>query len=331
MRRRGILAMGGLGAAAVAAALLLAPRHEQPRRFTPGDLAFPDLPARLPMAARIEIIRHGARSTLVRQGEGWGVEEFSGHSARLARLREMLAGLTELRLVEERTADPAQHGRLGLDDPMTPGSAATRLRVLDAGGGVVLDVLLGTRRARAQAQLPDVIHLRREGEARSWLAEGSLRPEADPLLWVEREIALLAPDRLRRVEILRAGEAPLVLERAGEVDAPLRLVAPADAPAPDPAALEEVGRAFDLLTFLDVRPAAALPPGEALGEARFAYTDDVAITAAPRLLDGQFWVVLRADGGAEASALHARWQGWAYRLEEWRERALIPRLPDLAP
>jgi len=331
MLRRSVLVIGGLGAAAVAAAILLAPAGERPGRFTPGAPAFPDLATRLPQAARVEIIRATERSTMLRAGEGWVVEELASYPARVPKLRELLSGVSELRLVEERTSDPALHARLGVDDPSAPGSAATRLRVLDAGGGVVLDVLLGTRRARAQAQLPDVIHLRREGEARSWLAEGSLRPEADPLLWVEREIALLAPDRLRRVEILRAGEAPLVLERAGEVDAPLRLVAPADAPAPDPAALEEVGRAFDLLTFLDVRPAAALPPGEALGEARFAYTDDVAITAAPRLLDGQFWVVLRADGGAEASALHARWQGWAYRLEEWRERALIPRLPDLAP
>lgn len=330
MRRRSVIVVGGLGAVAVAAAILLAPAGERPGRFTPGAPAFPDLAARLAQAARVEIIRHAERSTLLRAGEGWGVEELSSYPARLPKLRELLGGLAELRLVEERTSDPALHARLGVDDPTTPGSTATRLRVLDAQGAVILDVILGTRRSRPQAQVPDAIFLRREGEARSWLAEGRVVPDADPHLWVDREIAMLAPDRLRRVEINRTGEAPLVLERAGEVDAPLRVTTPADAPGTAPAALEDVGRAFDLLTFTDVRPATALQ-GEALGEARFTYTDEVNITAWPRLLDGQLWLVLRADGGPEAQALHARWQGWAYQVGEWKEKALLPRLADLLP
>jgi hypothetical protein len=328
MRRRTILAIGGTGAAAVAAAILLAPAGERPGRFTPGALAFPDLAPRLAQAARVELIRHTERTTLLRVGEGWGVEQLSNYPARLPKLREMLAALTELRLMEERTSDPALHARLGVDDPATAGSTATRLRMQDAQGAVILDTLLGTRRARAQGQAPDTVFLRREGEAQSWLAEGRVVPDAEPSLWVDREVAMLAPDRLRRVEVQRAGEAPLTLERAGEVDAPLRVVAPAEAPATAPAALEDVGRAFDLLTFTNVRPATALE-GEALGQARFTYTDDLVITAWPRKLDGQLWVVLRADGGPEAQALHARWQGWAYQLGEWKEKALIPRLEDL--
>lgn len=330
MRRRTVAAMGGLGAVAVAAAILLAPAGERPGQFTPGAPAFPDLATRLPQAARVEIIRHTERSTMLRAGEGWVVEELALYPARLPKLRELLSGVSELRLVEERTSDAALHARLGVDDPASPGSTATRLRVLDAQGGVILDVILGTRRTRPQAQVPDAIFLRREGEARSWLAEGRVVPDGDPNLWVDREIAMLAPDRLRRVEIRRAGEPPLVLERAGEVDAPLRVVAPADAPGTAPAALEDVGRAFDLLTFTDVRPATALE-GEALGEARFTYTDEVNITAWPRMLDGQLWLVLRADGGPEAQALHARWQGWAYRVGDWKEKALVPRLADLLP
>jgi len=330
MRRRTILAMGGLGAAAVAAGILLAPAGERPGRFAPGAPAFPGLAERLAQVARIEILRHDQRSTLVRAGEGWGVEQMGNYPARLPKLRELLAGLAELRLAEERTSDPALHARLGVDDPATAGSTGTRLRLLDAQGGVILDAILGTRRTRPQSQVPDAIYLRREGEAQSWLAEGRVVPDADPHLWVDREIAMLAPDRLRRVEVTRTGEAPLVLERAGEVDAPLRVTTPADAPATAPAALEDVGRAFDLLTLTDVRPATALE-GEAQGEARFTYTDDVTITAWPRRVDGQLWLVLRADGGPEAQALHARWQGWAYQVGEWKEKAILPRLADLQP
>lgn len=327
--RRGIVVMGGLGAAALAGAILLTPEGEQPGRFTPGTLAYPDLTARLAQAARIEIIAQAGRVTLLRGESAWGIEQLGGYPARPNRLREVLTALTELRLIEERTSDPALQARLGVDDPGTAGSTATLLRLLDAEGRIMLELILGTRRARTQGNLPDTLYVRRVGETRAWLAEGRIMADADAQLWVDREIALLAPDRLRRVEVQRAGEPPLALARAGEVDAPLMVVTPEDAPPTDPAALEEVGRAFDMLTFTDVRPATIEADGEALGEARFTYTDEVNITAWPRRAGEHIWIILRAEGGPEAQALQARWDGWAYQLGQWKEKALIPRLEDL--
>jgi len=331
--RRGIVVMGGLGAAALAAGILLTPEGEQPGRFTSGTLAYPDLTARLAQAARIEIIAQSGRVTLLRGEPEWAVEQVGGYPARPARLRELLTALTELRLIEERTSDPALQARLGVDDPGTEGSTATLLRLLDGEGRVMLELILGTRRTRPQANVPDTLYVRRVGEARAWLAEGRILADADPQLWVDREIAVLAPDRLRRVEVQRAGEPPLALARAGEVDAPLMIVTPEDAPPTDVGALEEVGRAFDMLTFTDVRRATPQADGEAdgeaLGEARFTYTDEVNITVWPRREDGHIWVTLRAEGGPEAQALQARWDGWAYQLGQWKEAALIPRLEDL--
>lgn len=328
--RRALLLMGVAGAGALGAGLWLAPAPEEQGRFTPGELAYPGLAQRLAGAARLEVIRHAQRVTLLREGEAWRIEQLAGYPARPTRVRETLTGLTELRLVEERSSDPAAHARLGVDDPATEGSTAARLRVLDANGTVLADVLLGRRRVRTQGNAPETIYARRMGEARAWLAEGRIVPDADPQLWVDRDIANLMAERLRRVEIRRAGEEPLILARAGEVDAPLRILEPESAPAPDPLALDEVGRSFEMLTFTEVRRAHDIP-GEALGEARFLYTDEVTLRAWPRLHEGQFWVVLRAEGGPEAQVLHARVDGWAYQLGQWKEKAIIPRLADLMP
>jgi hypothetical protein len=329
--RRGLLLLGLAGAGALGAGLWLAPGGEEQGRFAPGELAYPGLAERLGAAARIEVIRHARRVTLLREGELWRIEELEGYPARPSRVRETLTGLTELRLVEERSGDPAAQARLGVDDPESPGSTAARLRVLDAGGAALVDVLLGRRRVRTQGNAPETVYLRRAGEARAWLAEGRLVPDADPQLWVEREISNLPAERLRRAEIHRAGEAPLVIAREAEPEAPLRLLAPDSAPAPDPLALDELGRAFEMLSFTEVRRAAPDLPGEALGEARFHYTDAVTLTAWPRLEEGRFWVVLRAEGGPEAQALDARIRGWAYQLGQWKEKAIIPRLADLMP
>nr|WP_314072073.1 DUF4340 domain-containing protein [uncultured Roseococcus sp.] len=329
--RRGLLLLGGAAVATLGGAYLLKPQNEAEGVFVPGTLAFPGLAARLSEARRIELVRHGQATTLLRDGDTWRIEQASGYAARGERVHELLAGLTELRLVEERTSDAGRQAAIGVDDPRNEGSTATLLRVLDGQGTAIAELVLGRRRVRTQGNVPEAIYVRRPSEHKSWLAEGRMVADADPQLWINRDIASLAPDRLRRVEIARRGESPLVLARAGEVDAPLEIVTPEDHPVADRTSLDEVTRAFDLLTFVEVRRAAEAP-GEALGETRFAYTDGLTIIASPQREEQVLWVKLRAEGDSdEAREFQARWDGWAYQLGIWKEKALIPRLEDLLP
>ncbi|UPY35565.1 DUF4340 domain-containing protein [Sediminicoccus sp. KRV36] len=331
--KRSLALLAGAAAASLGGAFLLRPEGESQGQIATGTLAFPGLAARLTGAARIEIKRGAQSTTLIRDGESWGIAESQGYPARAERIREMLTGLTELRLMEERSGEPGQWSRLGVEDPLAAGSTAALLRVLNATGGVLAELILGRRRVRTQGNLPESVYVRRPGESRAWLAEGRIGADADPSLWINRDIANLAPARLRRVEIARNGAPPLVLARAGEVDAPLDIITPEDAPVADRVALDEVGRAFDMLTFVEVRPAtdsASEAVGEALGETRFHYTDDVTITARPSREGELFWVRLSAAGGEEAQQLQARFQGWAFQLGLWKEKAMIPRVEDLA-
>jgi hypothetical protein len=324
MGRRGLLLLGTAAAASLGAAFWSDPAREEAGRLPTGSLAFPGLAAQLAGARRIEIARPDGRTTLLRDGEGWRIAELDGYPAVTARVRALLTALTELRLVEERVSDPAMQARLGLDD------GAVAVTVLDAGGQPLAALRIGRQRVRAQGNLAPSLYVRRGGEARAWLAEGRLAADTDPRLWVERDLAVLAPARLRRVEVARLGEPPLVLARAGEVDAALLVVTPDDAPPTDVLARDEIGRAFDMLTFQEVRRGAALP-GEALGTARFAYTDEVTITVTGSREGEGFWVRLEASGGPEAQALDARWRGWIYELGGFKEKAMLPRLADLAP
>jgi hypothetical protein len=324
--KRGLMILGAAAAASLGAALLLRPEGEVEGRIAEGNLAFPGLAARLAEARRIELRRGAQTTTLLRDGETWRIAEQQGYPARPERVRETLTGLTELRLVEERSSDPAQWPRLGVEDPAAAGSGATLLRLFDAEGRPLAEMILGRRRMRTEGNQPEGVYARRPGENRAWLAEGRLGADADPSLWLNRDLASLAPARLRRVEVTRTGQPPLVLARAGEVDAPLDIVTPADPPVADRVALDEVGRAFDGLTFIEVRAEA---PGEALGEARFHYTDDVTITVLPHREGELFWVRMSAAGGEEAQRLNARFQGWAFQLGLWKEKAMIPRLEDL--
>jgi hypothetical protein len=330
MNRRTLAILGTAAAASVAAAVLLTPKSVDRQELASGGLAFPGLAGRLQGAARIEVTKHDGTLVLLRQGEAWVLPDRGGYPVRAEKLREMLVGLTELRLAEARTADPGQYERLGVDDPGRPGSTAVLLRVLDGAGAPLAELILGRRRVRTQGNVPESIYVRRPADGQAWLAEGRLAVDADLQLWLDRDIANLPQDRIRRVEVQRTGEPALVLARTPEPDGRLRIETPADAPEADEVALDEVARAFEFLTFLEVRPGAEVP-GEAVGETRFSLTEELAVTVWPHLDQGNVWIRLRAEGGPEAARLNARWQGWAYQVGVWKLKSFAPRLEELKP
>ncbi|WP_305879962.1 DUF4340 domain-containing protein [Siccirubricoccus soli] len=329
MQRRHLLLLGGAAAASIAAALLLAPERVEQQSLPGGGLAFPGLAERLQGAARIEVRKPDATLVLLRQGESWVLPDKAGYPARPEKVREALVGLTELRLMEPRTSDPAQLERLGLDDPAKPGSTALLLRVLDGAGQPLVELVVGRRRVRTQGHVPESVYVRRPTETQSWLAEGRLALDADPQLWIDRDIANFPAGRIRSLAVTRPGEAPLRLVREDAPDARLKLAEPAGQ-ATDEVAVEEVARAFEYLTFLEVKKAEELQ-GEALGEGRFGLSEGLGITVAVAKQGENIWVRLSAEGGEAAAALNARWQGWAYQVGAWKEKAFIPRLADLLP
>lgn len=293
-----------------------------------GSLVFPDLAPRLQNAVRVEITTKGKTMTIARSDAGWGIAERGGYVVQANKLRELLTGLTELRILEPRTSDPAQFARLGLDDPMKPDSTAVLLRVKDAAGATLAELISGHRRTRTQGNVAESVYIRRPGEERTWLAEGRLVADADPQLWFDRDIMNVPLNQIEQVSVSRDG-AVLALRRE---DDRLKVTEPADAPRIDPLRVEDVARAFEMLTFQDVRPLAEMP-GSLVGTARFVLKDGVVVTARVNRDGNDVWAAFAASGeGASkepAERLGARLAGWAYQLGAWKEKALVPRLEDL--
>lgn len=330
MRRRTLLLLGTAAAATVGAAIILTPDSTEPPPSSATPLAFPGLAPRLANAARIEVTRHDGTLAIRRaQGEIWVLPAKADHPVRPERVRELLVGLTELRLTEPRTANPEMLERLGVEDPTRPGATSALLRVLDANGAPIAELVVGRRRMRVQGNVPETVYVRRPNENQAWLAEGRLPLDADPNLWIDRDIANIPRERIRAATIHRAAEGTLVLRRGRDLDAALAVVEPAETPELDEISVDEIARAFEFLTFLDVRAAADMP-GEWLGEAEFELTDNLRIAVAGRKEGDSLWVRLSARGDAEAERLDARWRGWAYQVGQWKEKAFLPRLEDLA-
>lgn len=311
-----------------------APGSGAPATPAGGTLVFPGLAAKLGTAARVDITSKGQTLGIVRSGDTWGLADRGGFPVQPDKLREVLTGLTELRLTEARTTDPSMFERLGLGDPASPTSTADLIRVLDDKGGELAALIVGHRRVRTQGNVPELIYVRRPGENQAWLAEGRLPVDADPQLWLARDIVNIDAKKVVSVAVHR-GDA--VLEFARDGDKPV-LKAPAEHPKLDDYRLEDVFRALDSLTLTDVKPAAQ-EPGEKIGTSTLTTSDgmvvDVTVFGAAKPGGGEpdakdIWVQLAVRGDFdEAKKLAARVQGWAYQVGSWKERSFVPALDDL--
>jgi hypothetical protein len=330
MNRRSLLLLGGVAAAAAAGAVVLGPRTPAGTDAGDAPLMFQNLPARLQGATRIEL-RQGAQSVAInrRDANTWVLPDRQDYPVHAEKVRELLVGLTELRLTERRTSDPSQLDRLGLEDPAQAGSTATLLRVMDRSGNPIAELVVGRRRMRTQGNAPETVYVRRPAENQAWLAEGRLPLDADPQLWIDREIANIARERMLKVEATRLGEPPLALTRGEGPDGRLQVTTPAQAPDLEEAAADEIGRAFEFLSLTEVRKEAEAG-GQPLGETRFTLTDNLAITVSATQDGDAVWLRLAAAGDDEATRLNARWRGWAYQVSAYKVKALLPRLADLS-
>jgi hypothetical protein len=352
MTRRGVLLLGAGAAIAAAGAAAVLMRGETVRTeaVVIGQPVFPGIAQRLAEARSIEIRRHDGALTLALTDGVWGLAERGGFPVRPDRVRELFAGLAELRLIEERTGNPELFSRLGLEDVTVAGGTSQLLTVKDGQGRVLAEAVLGRRRVRTAGNLPEAIYIRRPGENRTYLAEGQLRADNDPMLWIEREILDIRRQRIASATTQRAGAAPVrAVRRSADLEA-AELEGMAEGFSADQAKVDDLPRALEWLTLNDVRPAASLAGTEALGEARFTTFDGLTVTFRLVGAEEKRWALISAswadpgarpenppaeiktaeDAKAEAEALTRRLSPWAFQLVDWKTDILLYRPEDVA-
>ncbi len=309
-------ALLALGLGTVAAGIALRPRMEA----APAGAGQPVVTKPLNTTTSVTLTGGGKTSTLVLKNGRWTMAERDFYPVQPQKMRALFTGLSELRLAEPRTADPSLLGRLGVDDPATPGSTAIALRITDADNLPLANLILGHRRQRTQGGLPESIYIRKPTETRAWRAEGSIPAEADPQAWLVRDIIDLPRDRVASVTVERDG-LKLLFTRDGEH---MTLSAPPPGKL-DEYRVDQMGQALEGLTLADVKEGPL--PGTPVGTAMFTTADGLIVNIVLSRDDKLLWASVAARGtGADA---YAGLAGWAFQLPEWRQTGLVPALSDL--
>ena len=314
-------------------------RTPDTERVAAAQPAFPELGDKLANAAKIVILHDGATLELDRAGTGqggnWTIAQRDFYPALPDKVHALFVSLAELRLVEPRTSNPDQLGRLGLEDADKTGATSTLVRVTDAQVKPVAAILLGDAfkpgEGAAQASAGSgtaQLYVRKPGETQSWLAEGQITANTDPSEWMTGDLSNISRDKITSVEVSH-GDAKLSFARQ---DGKFALTAPADHPPLDQSKVDDVARGYEWLALTGVEKAADMK-GDPLGASVFRTDDGLVLTATLVRNDKDIWAVFHAAGdgaaAAQAKTLSALFDGWAYKIGDWKVAALVPTLDDL--
>jgi Domain of unknown function (DUF4340) len=340
MKQSNVLILAACGIMAVAGGWYFGTRTEPAAQtnIAAGTLMFPGLANQLASVTKIEVAHQGTNLIIEKRPDSqWGIASMHDYPIQDTKLRGLLTGLTELTLGEPRTSDPSEYARLGVEDPNNKTATSNLLTLIDASGKPIASVILGHRRVRSQGDGAEETYVRRPNDSQSWIARGSVEADADPNLWLDRNIININHDRIASVDV---NDHALVF---GKVDGKFALTQPTDHPKLEDYKVDDVSRALELLTLEAVKADADLK-ADPSSHAVFTTTDGMAMTIQffhaakdgadkDKSKDPDVWARFTASGPASQKAeidkLNQRVNGWSYEIGAWKEQSIAPTLADL--
>lgn len=265
--------------------------------------AFPALREDPDAVAKIILKSPEGTITLVREtGDRWAALEHHGYPVDRKRVRDLVVALSDMRLIERKTAQPEHYDRLEVEAIDAENAQSELVRLEAADGTVLAEAIVGKQRYRLTGTEPSGTYLRRPDEAQTWLASGGIQIDREVARWLDGEIVDLDPEAIRRVDIQRAGEPSYAAVRDNPGDA-LRLADLAgDETLKEDADLTRLAGALSSVRLEDVKPRDQLTWPAEHHTARVETFDGVELTVRLAQIDDEYWATFDASTVAPSNA-----------------------------
>lgn len=284
---------------------------------------------------RIDITGPGdmPQVTLERRPEGWGVVQRQHYPADVGTIRSLLLDLSEAKLLERKTRDPAQHAQLGLgsiERLEAKGQQVTLHSAEDA-----RSVRIGTNPEGRSAT-----YVRNVDDDQGWLVDRTFTIPSEPRRWLDPELLDIGMEHIRRMEVVHADGERIEGQRAEEA-ADVKFTVPnlpEGATLKNEYALNRMASAITSLSLEDVMP---VSQAEVYLEdavwARYdlyqGYSLEVRLFAVDVERYARFTVRLGEDMSDEdrtrASMLARHLEGWAFRIPSFAHDSMALRWADI--
>ena len=206
MSRQRFIALLVAAVLAISGALYLSTERTLPRDPHGGAL-LPALAGEMNTVSAVSVRRASATPTAtihLKDGR-WTVAERGDYPADVPKLRKLLLALSDAKIVEEKTSNPASFPVIGVEDPSAPG--ATGAEVSFTAGDGAHAVIVGKPVGGGN-------FVRRKGENVSYSVEPGISFETEPRFWIESKLFDAAPANIQSIEVKPAAGAAYTLRRA---------------------------------------------------------------------------------------------------------------------
>ena len=296
---------------------------------TDRGVLLPGLKAQANDARRISITRpDGEESvTIDREDAGWVVTERNGYHADVNKLGLLISALADAVSVEEKTSNPANYARLGVDDP---GEGGSGVLVSIDGPNLTHAVILGKAAQR------EFRYARVPGEATSYLIDQNPAIPESAGGWLIAEILDIPSSRIRKVSIVHNDGETIVIEKTDQAQTDYAVV---DVPEGRELNYATVGNsiagALAGLELDDVRQRVDAPVSTSVD---FDTWDGIKLSVAIIDDDETAWLTFAATSTSvdeeettenEAATINKRLADWQYQIAEYKKNLLIRRWDDL--
>ncbi|HEV7359271.1 MAG TPA: DUF4340 domain-containing protein [Steroidobacteraceae bacterium] len=192
MSRQRLIALLIAALVAISGALYLSTQRNLPRDVH-GTSLWPALAGELDTVTSLSVLKGGATPsvTVQKQGQEWTVAERANYPADVAKLRTLLLALSETKIREEKTSNPASYSIIGVEDPTKPGAASAQIDLTAKDGKH--GVIVGKSVAGGN-------FVRRAGENTSYVVEPGITFEAEPRYWIDTRLLDIASDKIQSIE-----------------------------------------------------------------------------------------------------------------------------------
>jgi len=337
MNKRPLLALvvAALVVAAGAIWVSIASRPERPAQA--DQRVLPALADSLDSVSEVRLSRgDGVATTLQRRDGGWFVAQ-RNYPADPAKLRTLLIGLAGLRVIEQKTSDPARYATLGVED--ASGAQSHSVRVDVVAGTHTWSLLLG------KVAQPDGNYVRVAGSADALWARPHVEADPQPARWIHARVIDIPADQVQHVAIHPRSGASYWLERAvrGAPDFTLHGV-PAGRKAGSNSAIDALGGVLARLNVEDVKERASNALEKA-SQATFRTFDGLQIDVDGTRDQESAWILVHAgvdagtakrfaskdkhDPAADAVAINARTQAYEFQIPVYQYDQIFRPLNDL--
>ena len=254
-RKLSILAI--VAVIAVVAGLWLAGRQTSPPSTASAAL-YPDLKSEVASITALRIVKPGGTPALeMKRGEsGWTVAERHDYPADEAKLRKLIATLTEAKVLEEKTSNPESYAALGVED--VSDAAAGGVQIEFDGAKQPIKLIVGKQAQGSQSQ-----YVRRAGEPKSWLVNKSIDTSSSADQWLRKDIIDVSADRVQSAEVTIGKSKPYSAVKKTRADADFTVEGlPKGKELNSPSAADNFATALAGLTLSDVSAASEVtdPP-----------------------------------------------------------------------